>query len=1433
MPKIPLLADHHKLVKFAYPDKLYNEDVESEIQKLVHKALDASEQEKRVVAFREAGTATSPLLISRDARRLSEQALQTSVTLKAPAGLLKSGASQSKQSDNPAGDPIPDSARPELDGPSRHAANVWVEETVEILKYNQDERRINDVDDGSVETCAWILNKAEFQKWNEPLSDSVMFIQGGTGLGKSVLAKFLVQSLKCVEKGEGGSSPVLTAEQIRKPIVAHFFPRGTEFNDADNSPKAILLSILYQIWEADSISCIKATRNLYNRFNQSRSLDFWWALFNDVRSNVTRDLYCIVDGLDECIKKFKSPGQSTVDDRMEGFLRKLCNIAHGPSTQPKTSCTKILIATRPTVEVSNATIGREIVLEIQEFDTLSAVGNFVDGGVRRLGQLKNLSSPSQDFIKEQIIQKSGHVFQTAQTALRRLRNERYNLENRDVVVRALDRVNSQKSDDAYEEVLEILTSAPVQDQVKAARIVRILFFLQEKLSLMELEHALLVETQASELILRPAPLQCTVDIFIRDYLALLVKIDHESMVRLDHQTVREYFQNFSGDRWQVYSCADRNGGHLHLALTCIRYMVLWRCQAITRLDINSREENDIFSELEKAQFFSYASKYWDLHTREAGKLIIPYIPLVNKLLGFDSPQAYTDYYLPMLYSRWIGGLDTMYTDRDFFALLPGSFLAANNLLHVLREYTRQRKDQNRSLAQRLMFWKSQAVDNDTIEADFDLNLQDENALGLTPLHCACQNGHLDTARLLLDCGASGEVYDKYRNSPFSIAVKNKREEIAELLIERDQCWDQGGRSLTLHLACYSGMSKVVRHLLEIGRDVNAQIFDGWTPLHLAAEAGHIDTLKVLLEAGGSLDIVTKSGSSPLYLAAKKGFLAVIEILFRYRPNLNPAPLTSDGRSPHHAAAAGGHLEVLEYLEVKRKDVRPDEVGNLPIHLAAKGGHLPIVDHLSNESNITSMTKDKRLPIHSAASHGHMEIVRRLLQLGRRMGVGIDVKCRDLSATVEESPDGLLTPLYLAVALGHPETAEYLIKEGADTKVRSFLKYTLLHEAARVNTSNIFHLLLEHNLNPFGKNENGRTPLHLAAALGSSNIVDIYLAMRNIDAGLNIVDVDGSSALALAIENKQVQIVHQLISKGAAIHLLDAFQNSTLIFSSDLEELTVSKRLLEEGVNVEIANASGYTALHNSAERGNLEVCEMLIDRGANVNVETPVTRLTPLHHAGQRNNVDIMLRLLDAGADPFKRDISGATIMDFVTTYQPTLDLLYRYRRDYEPLPSEERTHVLKSYFRAKLRVFPLMAPTDTPGRTILLVLLRDGLGYASWHLKEFDVFQICFEYSINRSNGSISSSLYFCDACWKPHVEGSFWRCKQCRSTEICNECYQKRSKGEQPRGCSAEHEYLELAGEEWRKLEDGKVNAKGQTFWEWIAELKETYLTGDDVEP
>ena len=181
-------------MKFAFPDSLYEKDVEPRIKELVHNALDAYEQGTRFAALREADVGT-PSLVRKDVQRSSGQAVLTPFPLETSTPPLKLGASPLNYSDNMASD-SPENTQPEIDSPSQNDANAWVEETIRTLKFNQDECRIDDVDDGSVETCDWILKKAEFQRWNAPGSDSVLFVQGGPRLGKSVLAKYLVKRLR-------------------------------------------------------------------------------------------------------------------------------------------------------------------------------------------------------------------------------------------------------------------------------------------------------------------------------------------------------------------------------------------------------------------------------------------------------------------------------------------------------------------------------------------------------------------------------------------------------------------------------------------------------------------------------------------------------------------------------------------------------------------------------------------------------------------------------------------------------------------------------------------------------------------------------------------------------------------------------------------------------------------------------------------------------------------------------------------------------------------------------------------------------------------------------------------------------------------------------------------------------------------------------------
>lgn len=1323
--------------------------------------------------------------------------------------------------------------RLELRGRSGSVGIEWVDETIRILDFNHDKRQLNDIVLGSVETCDWILSKPMFQTWRTSSQNSVMFIQGGPGLGKSVLAKFIVQSL-ADHQDQGLLPRTDAAEQNRRPIVVHFFPRGRESVDKDNSPKAILMHVLYQIWEAEPESLETAISKLVNRFNQSRNLDFYWTLFNDVRNLISRNLYCIIDGLDECIRDYKSPQQPTVDRKMEGFLVRLCDIARETAREQSASITKILVTTRPTREVGNATLERNVVLEIQETDTTDRVKKFIQEGVDILTQHKHLSIPTQDFIKSEIIRKAGHVFQTAQNALTKLQYGPYDLEDRQVVSRALERIDSKKMSDAYQETLELLEKASIKDQVKAASIIRILFFVQGKLSLDELNHALLVEVKNSEPTLRSPPLQNSLDVFIRSNLALLIKIDEDGNVKLEHQTVREYFQGLSSVEWPTYSCANKKAGHLNLALICIRYLVLWRHQDVTEAELEENDGNEDQANCNKSGFLSYATYYWDLHVREAAELIEPYIPHVDKALGLVDISSFLDY-IYMLRLRLAQGPDATEELHLHFDP-PETFLAYNNLVNVLRAHTRRREQPRRSIVQRLQFWKARTVTHHNLE--FDLNLHVCDQKDSTPLHRASENGCIDAVELLLDCGADGNVYNQDRHTPFSLAVQEGWTEIAEMLITRKQCFDDPHRSekvSTLHAACLNGMPKVVQHLLQIRCDANARVEHDWTPVHVAAQHGQTEIMGILLDANGAPDAVTSSRTTPLHLAAANGHLAIVEMLFREKPDLDPCPLKLDGQSPHHGAARNGHFKIFRYLLDKASDIRPDEDGLLPIHLAAINGHLAIINFVENSTSVAAPNKNGKLPIHIAAVNGHLDTVKRLLHLGRKYGVSIDVKCKDLSVKPEECSSLLLTPLYLAVCEGHQMVAKFLIDEGADIHICSFQKRTLLYEAARSGVNEVFEILLRRGLDPFAVTDYHDTPLFAAAELGKSEIVDIYLKMDNIMPQLDMVDDYGLSALFKAISSGNAQIAEKLISKGVNVHTYNLYRQSNLSNATILEDLTVFKKLLEANVEVQSADVLGWTALHSAVCYERLEACKLLIGRGADKDAQTDLGS-TPLIVAAERFNVDIFKYLLEeAQADPLKKEIFGNTVFDYVKGYAPILVLLQSRRAEYTPLSDDERINILQENRRKFLSAIPLPS-TGTTFDAANRVAVSAGLCSLSlvfMRLEDYDAARVCIENGIRRSNTGEPVPSYVCDNCKRSNVVGSFWICKQCPQTAICCECYEKRSKREVARGCSDGHDYLELGGEDWRKFEKGKVNARGQTLREWLIEMKNTYCTDDEAQP
>ncbi|XP_074593177.1 ada2a-containing complex component 3 isoform X3 [Brevipalpus obovatus] len=142
-------------------------------------------------------------------------------------------------------------------------------------------------------------------------------------------------------------------------------------------------------------------------------------------------------------------------------------------------------------------------------------------------------------------------------------------------------------------------------------------------------------------------------------------------------------------------------------------------------------------------------------------------------------------------------------------------------------------------------------------------------LGTSPLHFAAQNGHSETAKVLLTAGISRDTRTKVERTP-------------------------------LHLAAQEGHMEVVNVLIEAGCDMDAQDFLKMTPLHWAVERGHYHVVECLINQGADVNIMSKFDKTPLDVAKDTGRSDMIPILerniHRARPRVENKSATTGSKT---------------------------------------------------------------------------------------------------------------------------------------------------------------------------------------------------------------------------------------------------------------------------------------------------------------------------------------------------------------------------------------------------------------------------------------------------------------------------------------------------------------------------------------------------------
>ena len=453
-------------------------------------------------------------------------------------------------------------------------------------------------------------------------------------------------------------------------------------------------------------------------------------------------------------------------------------------------------------------------------------------------------------------------------------------------------------------------------------------------------------------------------------------------------------------------------------------------------------------------------------------------------------------------------------------------------------------------------------------------------------------------------------------------------------------------------------------LLDTGINPNTPLYHNWNALHVLAHyADDIHAINLFIDAGASVNQKSDSGDTPLHLEImKEGRASVVSAFIKAGANLNI--LDSKGKTVLHHAARRGHKPILSLLLKAGADPNlQDAAGHTSLHAVLDAPHevdkAALIQELVKEGANPNIANLKSIsPLHLAAKRGALSAVVALIDAGANPAF----------------PAGhtLWTALHFAAAgLGGEESAKVvkeLIAAGADPDSRNDQLRTPLHLAASSSNVVVLKALLVAGSDVDSIEVTGKTALHLAADLAyetrrRENAVETVLMLLQAEANPNVADQDGRSPLHLAAHIDEAgfwegfrndeadygrRIASLLLEAGANANAVDAgsktplhlaVANTTLVYSAFVQTL------LAANANPNATDATGATPLHtacsNPINQG-VVVVLALLHAGANPNATDGNSR-TPLHLAASLGQADQVSALLNAGADANIRDTIGNT----------------------------------------------------------------------------------------------------------------------------------------------------------------------------------------------
>ena len=379
------------------------------------------------------------------------------------------------------------------------------------------------------------------------------------------------------------------------------------------------------------------------------------------------------------------------------------------------------------------------------------------------------------------------------------------------------------------------------------------------------------------------------------------------------------------------------------------------------------------------------------------------------------------------------------------------------------------------------------------------------------LHLACQRKDICVVKKFLEAGANANLTDGFGFTPLmrvligkAVYGNNVLDQFYEDIYESVPGSESSGMIQPSNPQGTELIVSCIEHLISSGASLEVQDSFGRSALHIACIFGHSALLHLLAPSGDFHHMLTKdnSGCTPLYYLYNLGHCECSRnILAQFPTSLQNTP---NGTAPTHLTAV-------------------DEEGQTLLHYACRKGYISLTTELLEaDADPTVQDNQGNTPLHYVCERGSIHSLKHFIS-----------KCL-YSHTLWQIPNNKgVTPLSVRVSSGQ----------------------TVLHLACQVCDGDLMRELFQAGGDPKIQDNQGCTPLHFACERGDlgllssfldccDNVSVLFLVQNNKGANpmfINVKTTKGDQTiLHLACQKNDIRVMKGLLEAGANANLTDGF-----------------------------------------------------------------------------------------------------------------------------------------------------------------------------------------------------------------------------------------------------------------------------------------------------